>query len=40
MATAPKLDFDYPTRGKRVLHASHRQRQRAAQSLPLGVSDT
>ena len=40
MATAPKLDFDYGTRGKRVLHASQRQHQRAAKSLPLGVSDT
>ncbi|HEV8390274.1 MAG TPA: aminotransferase class III-fold pyridoxal phosphate-dependent enzyme [Dongiaceae bacterium] len=40
MATAPKLDFEYGTRGKRALHASHRQRQRAEKSLPLGVSDT
>ena len=40
MATAPKLDFDYGTRGKRVLAASQRQHQRAAKSLPLGVSDT
>lgn len=40
MATAPILDFTHRKRGKRTLHASHRQRLRAAQSLPLGVSDT
>src|SRR4030095_1294423 len=40
MATAPKLEFGEFTRGKRVLHASQRQHQRAARSLPLGVSDT
>jgi glutamate-1-semialdehyde 2,1-aminomutase len=40
MATASKLDLDFRPRGKRVLHASHRQRERAAKSLPLGVSDT
>ena len=40
MATAPKLDFGDFSRSKRVLHASQRQHQRAAKSLPLGVSDT
>ncbi len=40
MATAPKLDLEFPARGKRMLSASHRQRQRAEKSLPLGVSDT
>ncbi|HNB26432.1 MAG TPA: hypothetical protein PLR41_05705, partial [Alphaproteobacteria bacterium] len=40
MATAPKLDLTPPARPARSLAKSQAQHRRAAQTLPLGVSDT